>query len=132
MACRGVRGATTASANEPQAILAATRDLLAEMIQRNGIAPEDVGSVIFTATTDLDAAFPARAARELGWTQVPLLDAVEIPVPGSLPRCIRILAHWNTDKPQDQMQHVYLNGAQALRPDLGHRPAPQPTEEQNR
>ncbi len=118
MACRGVRGATTAEANEPEAILAATRELLAELAQQNGIAPEDVGSVIFTATTDLDAAFPARAARELGWTQVPLLDAVEIPVPHSLARCIRVLVHWNTDKRQDQIHHVYLRGARALRPDL--------------
>ena len=124
MACRGVRGATTTPANEPQAILAATRELLAAMIRENGIEPEDVGSAIFTATADLDAAFPARAARELGWTQVPLLDAVEVPVPNSLPRCIRILLHWNTDKRQGQVQHVYLNGAQVLRPDLDKRQAP--------
>lgn len=118
MTCRGVRGATTVEENRAEAIWEATRELLTEMAATNGIRPEDVASVIFTLTTDLDAAFPARAARDLGWTEVPLLDAVEVPVPGSLARCIRVLLHWNTDKPQHDVRHIYLRRAEALRPDL--------------
>jgi chorismate mutase len=88
------------------------------MIQANGVAAQDVASAFFTVTPDLTAAFPARAAREIGWQHVALLDAQEIPVPGSLPRCVRVLVHWNTDRSQEQIQHVYLRGAAALRPDL--------------
>ena len=118
MACRGIRGATTVEANEVGAILAATRELLQALVAANGLDARDLASVIFTVTPDLDAAFPAREARDIGWTEVPLLDALEIPVPGSLPRCIRVLIHWNTDRRQDEVEHVYLRGAQALRPDL--------------
>jgi len=118
MACRGIRGATTVEANEAGAILAATRELLQALVAAHGLDVRDLASVIFTVTPDLDAAFPARAARDIGWTEVPLLDALEIPVPGSLPRCIRVLIHWNTDRRQDEVEHVYLRGAQALRPDL--------------
>jgi chorismate mutase len=118
MACRGIRGATTAHSNTATAILTATQDLLIRMVEANGLAAEDVASVLFTATSDLTAAFPAQAARELGWQQVPLLDAQEIPVPGSLPRCVRVLMHWNTDTPQSEVHHVYLRGAAVLRPDL--------------
>lgn len=119
MACRGIRGATTVETNTVQEILEATRELLGAMIVANrGLEARDVASVIFTVTPDLDAAFPARAARGLGWNEVPLLDAQEIPVPGSLPRCIRVLVHWNTDKSQAEIVSVYLRGAQALRPDL--------------
>jgi len=82
------------------------------------VAIEDVASAFFTVTPDLTTAFPARAARELGWQHVALLDAQEIPVPGSLPRCVRVLIHWNTDKPQAEIRHVYLRGAASLRPDL--------------
>jgi chorismate mutase len=118
MACRGIRGATTADHNTATAILNATRDLLIRMVEANGLAVEDVASVLFTATGDLTAAFPAQAARELGWQHVPLLDAQEIPVPGSLPRCVRVLILWNTGTPQSEVHHVYLGGAAALRPDL--------------
>ncbi len=96
----------------------ATRELLLAMVKANGIDPADLASGLFTVTPDLDAAFPARAARDIGWTLVPLFDALEIPVPGSLPRCIRVLLHWNTDKAQGDIVHVYLRGAESLRPDL--------------
>jgi chorismate mutase len=88
------------------------------MVMANGIEIEDIASALFTTTADLSSAFPARAARELGWQHVPLLDAQEIPVPGSLPRCVRVLLHWNTDKPQADIRHVFLRGAASLRPDL--------------
>jgi chorismate mutase len=117
--CRGIRGATIAEANSAEAILEATHDLLAQIIQANGVQPEDVASAFFTVTPDLTAAFPARAAREMGWQHVPLLDAQEIPVPGSLSRCIRALVLWNTEKGQNQIQHIYLRAADSLRPDLG-------------
>ena len=97
MACRGVRGATTVERNDREEILTATRQLLALMVRRNGIAKHDVASAIFTTTPDLDAEFPALAARQLGWLDVPLLCGHELSVPGSLPRCIRVLVHWNTD-----------------------------------
>ncbi len=118
MPCRGIRGATTVETNTGDAILAATRELLSQMAAANGLAAEDIASALFTTTHDLTAAFPAQAARELGWQQVPLLDAQEIPVPGSLPRCVRVLLHWNTDRPQSEVRHVYLRGAALLRPDL--------------
>lgn len=118
MVCRGVRGATTVDHNEAKAILNATRELLEAMVSANGIQQEDLSSVMFTMTPDLDADFPAKAARQMGWTTVPLLDAREIPVPGSLNRCIRVLMHWNTDKAQNDIEHLYLRGAQSLRPDL--------------
>lgn len=117
--CRGVRGATTVDRNEREAILAATRELLAALVEANQLAAHDLTSAIFSATPDLDAAFPAAAASQLGWNQVALLDVQEIPVPGSLARCIRVLLHWNTDKPASEVVHVYLREARALRPDLG-------------
>jgi len=118
MPCRGVRGATTAPGNTEAEILAATRELLARIVEANTMRPDDIASAIFTVTPDLTAAFPARAARDLGWRHVALLDAQEIPVPGSLPRCVRVLIHWNTDKSQTQIHHIYLRGAASLRPDL--------------
>lgn len=118
MWCRGVRGATTAAADDRHEILTATRQLLALMIRLNEIRPEDVGSAIFTTTVDLNAEFPALAARQLGWTDVPLLCTHELDVPGSLPRCIRILIHWNTTRPQSEIRHVYIKDAMRLRPDL--------------
>ena len=120
--CRGVRGATTADENTREAILMATRQLLALMIRRNGINEKDVGSAIFTVTKDLDAEFPALAARQLGWLEVPLLCSYEISVPGSLGSCIRIMIHWNTDKPQGEIHHVYIKDAVKLRPDLSKLP----------
>ena len=116
--CRGVRGATTADANTREDILAAARQLLALMIRLNGIDKTDVASAVFTTTRDLDAEFPALAARQLGWLEVPLICTHEISVPGSLPRCVRILVHWNTPKPQDAIHHVYIKDAVRLRPDL--------------
>jgi chorismate mutase len=118
MTCRGIRGATTADADSAHAILTATRDLLLRMVDANHVAVPDIASIIFTVTQDLTSAFPARAARELGWQHVPLLDAQEIPVAGSLPRCVRVLLLWNTDRSQEEIQHVYLRDAVSLRPDL--------------
>lgn len=121
-ACRGVRGATTVAADDREQILTATRQLLALMIRRNGIRSTDVASAMFTLTKDLGAEFPALAARQLGWFDVPLLCSYEISVPNSLPRCIRLLVHWNTDKPQSEIHHVYLHDAKKLRPDLSSLP----------
>ena len=115
-AVRGVRGATTAERNERAEILARTRELLEQLVRLNGIASEDVAYVWFTVTPDLDAEFPAFAARELGWEQVPLVCGREIPVPGALERCIRILLAWNTDRAQRDVRHVFLRGARELRP----------------
>lgn len=115
--CRGVRGATTVGANDAAEILCETRRLLALMIRRNRVEPDDVASVIFSTTPGLDAEFPALAARQLGWFDVPLLCCTEIPVDGALPSCVRILIHWNTAVPQKEIVHVYIKGAVALRPD---------------
>lgn len=115
-AVRGVRGATTVAANERSAILAATRELLAEIVRANGIQPVDIASATFTVTPEIDAEFPAFAAREIGWTEVPLICAREIPVAGALGLCVRVLIHWNTERAQDDVHHVFLHGARALRP----------------
>jgi len=120
--CRGVRGATTVTADDRDEILTATRQLLALVIRRNGIEAADVASITFTVTKDLGAEFPALAARQLGWLDVPLLCAYEIAVPDALPRCIRLLMHWNTEKSQTEIQHVYLHDAKKLRPDLNELP----------
>ncbi len=118
MACRGIRGATSVDANDADAIIVATRELLGRIASANGLSVDDVASVVFTTTLDLDAAYPARAAREMGWVNVPLLCMQEMAVVGSLPRCIRVLVLWNTGLPPDQIRHVYLGTASALRPDL--------------
>ncbi len=115
--CRGVRGATTVADNTAEAILAATRELLFTMIRHNAIDTADVASAIFSTTADLNAVFPATAARQLGWYDVALLCTHEMSVPGSLPRCVRILLHWNTARPQRDIVHVYLHEATSLRPD---------------
>lgn len=120
--CRGVRGATTVEKNNRENVLNATRQLLALMIRVNGIDSTDVGSAIFTSTNDIDAEFPALAARQLGWLDVPLICTHEISVPGSLSKCIRILAHWNTTKAQNEIQHIYIKEAKRLRPDLSNLP----------
>ena len=125
MICRGIRGATTVAANEREAVLQATRELLALMIHRNGILKEDVASGIFTTTGDITAEFPALAARQLGWLDVPMLCGHEMSIPGSLSRCIRILLHWNTDKPQREIHHVYLREAVRLRPDKSLQMSPE-------
>ena len=115
---RGVRGATTVAANDAALILAATRELLEEVIAANGILEDDVASVIFTTTPDLNAVYPAQAARQLGWQRVALMGAQEIQIPDGLQLCIRVLIHWNTEKSLDELQHVYMHGAERLRPDL--------------
>jgi len=119
MAVRGIRGATSVEADQPELILEATRELLQEILARNDISSfEEIVSAIFTTTTDLTSTFPAEAARSLGMNHVPLLCASEIPVRDSLPYCIRVLLHVNTEKSQLEIVHVYLREARKLRPDV--------------
>ena len=119
MAVRGIRGATSVDADEPQQVRDATRELMEEILKRNGIADfDDIISAVFTTTQDLVSVFPAEAARHIGMHTVPLLCASEIPVPGSMPRCIRILLHVNTERRPAEIEHVYLREAQKLRPDM--------------
>jgi chorismate mutase len=119
MPVRGLRGAINCEENTPASILSATRELLQEIIRANSLMDfEEIVSAIFTTSPDLNAAFPAEAARELGMHQVPLLCGTEIAVPGGMPRCIRILLHVNTEKRQSDMVHVYLRDARRLRPDM--------------
>src|SRR6476646_8214799 len=118
MRSRGVRGATTATANTREAICSATQELLRRLIDANEVPMEEIASAVFTVTDDLDAEYPALAAREIGWVYVPLLCAREIPVPGGLPRCIRVLLHVSTEQTQEQIRHVYLRDAATLRPIL--------------
>lgn len=117
MYCRGIRGATTADANTRDAILEATRDLLQRLIAANDLHPDDIASVIFSTTHDLNAEYPAVAARELGWLDAALFCTHEMQVPGSLQRCVRVLIHWNTTRRASEVVHVYLRGAAQLRPD---------------
>jgi chorismate mutase len=119
MPVRGIRGATTVSKNARDEIIEGARELLTAMIEANDIAPEDVASATFTTTPDLNAEFPAVAARQMGWTFVPLMCGHEMSVPGSLPLCLRILLHLNTEKGAHDIHHIYIRGARALRPDLG-------------
>ena len=117
MATRGVRGATTVASNDSSGITERTLELLRILIQSNDIRPEEVACAIFSTTADLDAEFPAIAVRSLdGWEDVPLLCAREIPVPGSLGRCVRVLLQWNTEKAQREVRHAFLRGARELRP----------------
>jgi chorismate mutase len=118
VAVRAVRGAIQVDADERDAILAGTTELIKEVLARNDLTPEDLISVVFTATQDLTAEFPAYAARQLGFSDVPLLCATEIAVPGSMPRVLRLLAHVETDRARSELHHVYLRGAAALRRDL--------------
>lgn len=118
MAVRAVRGAISVRANEPSEIITATKRMLTEAIEANRVALSDIVSIVFVVTRDLDAAFPAKAAREIGLLAVPLLDMVSPDVKGSMPKVIRMLLTWNTDLAQDDVTHVYLDGARALRPDL--------------
>jgi chorismate mutase len=113
----GIRGATIAAADTPEAIRRATAELLQAMVAANDLDPADLASVIFTVTADLTAEAPARAARELGWDDAAMLCVAEMAVPGGLPRCIRVLLHWNTEKWPDEIRHVYLHAAVQLRPD---------------
>lgn len=114
---QGIRGATTVERNDAAEILEATDELLRTMIEANDLAPDDIVSGLFTVTRDLDAVFPARAAEEYGWNIVALLHATEIPVPGSLPRCIRLLVHAYTTRSRAEIKHCYLRRATVLRPD---------------
>ncbi len=117
-AVRGVRGAITVERDDAALLTDATERLLRAIVAENGIDSGDIASALFTRTPDLVPPFPAVAARRIGWTQVPLLNFTEIAVPGSLPKCIRVLLHVNTDKTQAEIAHVYLEGATVLRPDL--------------
>jgi chorismate mutase len=115
MKCRGIRGATTVDANTKECIYASTKALLREMIKANDVNQDDMASIIFTATDDLNAAFPAKAAREMGLLNIPLLCSREINVPNSLQSCLRILILFNTKKQPDDIKHIYLKGAANLR-----------------
>ncbi len=119
MQTRGIRGAITVNADNQEEILSATKELLDSILSANpNLTPDFIASALFTTTADVSSAYPALAARQIGWDSVPMLCAREIPVPGSLPMCIRVLIHWNTDKTQKEIKHIYLRGAKILRPDL--------------
>lgn len=118
MIVRGIRGATTVTMDEEQAILDATKELLHAMIAANDIEETHVASVLFTTTPDLTACYPAKAARQMGWSQVALMGFQEMAVPKGLQRCIRVLIHWNTDKAIDEIEHIFLRDSVILRPDL--------------
>ena len=118
MAVRAVRGAVQISGNDRDEVLAGTTELVTEVMGRNELSTDDVISVLFTATPDLTAEFPALAARKLGFQEVPLLCASEIDVPGAMPRVVRLMMHVETTKPRSALQHVYLRGAAALRLDI--------------
>lgn len=118
VAVRAIRGAIQVADNTRQEVLDGATELVLEVLHRNGVAPDDLISILFTATPDLTAEFPAYAARQLGLTDVPLMCASEIDVPGAMPRTLRLLAHVNTDRPRSDIRHVYLRGAAALRTDL--------------
>lgn len=115
--CRGIRGATTCKENSRESILEATTEMLERLITANDLRPEDIASAIFSTTPDLDAEFPAVAARHLGWLDTALLCTHEMAVPNSLGRCIRVLVHWNTPKQADEIVHIYIRGAVSLRPE---------------
>ncbi|ASS77197.1 chorismate mutase [Tumebacillus algifaecis] len=119
MIVRGIRGAITVEHNETESIHQATRELLLTIMEENLITPEQIASCFITVTPDLDATFPAQAVRAMdGWDIIPLMCALEVPVPGSLPKCIRLLLHVNTVKTQEEIRHIYLREAEGLRPDL--------------
>ena len=119
MQTRGIRGATTVPVDIKEEVLSATQELLDAILRANpSLNADDIASAIFTTTADVTSAYPALAARQIGWDFVPMLCACEIPVPGSLPMCIRVLIHWNTEKEQKDIKHIYLRGAKTLRPDL--------------
>jgi chorismate mutase len=119
MTIRGIRGAITITADETEQVLSATQELLTSILEANSaLQTEDIASALFTVTEDIVSAYPAQAARQIGWELVPMMCAREIPVPGSLPLCIRVIIHWNTELEQPAIQHVYLRDAVKLRPDL--------------
>ncbi|OGI10888.1 MAG: chorismate mutase [Candidatus Margulisbacteria bacterium GWF2_35_9] len=120
MILKGIRGATSADENSRDEILSKTKELLLEMAEKNAFEKDNIASIFLTMTEDLDAEFPAVSARQIGWTDVPLLCAREIMVKDSLKKCIRVLIHYNTDK-QFKAEHVYLHNAKTLRPDLNNK-----------
>lgn len=121
MSVRGIRGAITVDANDAELIASATLEMVTDVIAQNDLDPADICSALITVTNDLDATFPAQSIRKLpGWELVPLMCALEVPVKGSLERCIRLMLHVNTDKTQAEIRHVYLGGAKVLRPDLAN------------
>lgn len=122
MRCRGIRGATTAERNTAEDILEATRELLVALIEANQIDPDEVASVIFTTTPDLTAIFPAVAARDYGWDGVPLICGHEMNVPGALDHVVRVLIHYNTEKPASAIRHLYMRRARELRPEWAYEP----------
>lgn len=128
MRVRGVRGATTAADNTPEAITESVMELMLELLRANDIEEEDIASVFFTSTPDLNAAFPAIGARRVGLGKVALLGMIEIDVPDAVKRCVRVLIHWNTEKSLDELVHVYLRGAVVLRPDFAAKHAAQQVE----
>ncbi|MFZ5882073.1 MAG: chorismate mutase [Chloroflexota bacterium] len=122
MTTRGIRGAITVSADDKEEVLSATQELMRAILEANpDLRTEDIASAVFTVTEDIVSAYPALAARQIGWDLVPMMCAREIPVPNSLPLCIRVLIHWNTELPQADIHHVYLRDAVKLRPDLAAR-----------
>jgi chorismate mutase len=130
MSTRGVRGATTVPRNDSASITGRTLELLSILVSANALRPEELSCAIFTVTEDLDAEFPAMAVRSLpGWEEVPLLCGREIPVPGSLSRCVRVLLNWNTPKAQSEIRHAFLRGARELRPQWAVRVAGDDAEE---
>lgn len=126
MMCRGVRGAITVQRNDQEDILNATRELLQGIISANQMSPDDIASIYFTTTPDLNATYPALAARQLGWLDMALLCGHEMQVPGGLERCVRVLIHWNTKRKPNEIVHVYLREAKSLRPDRTNIPPVRP------
>ena len=126
MVCRGVRGAITVHNNDAEEILSATRELLQAVVSANNMQIDDIASVYFTTTTDLNTTYPALAARQLGWVDAALMCSHEMDVPGSLPRCIRVMIHWNTTRTPKEIAHVYMRDARSLRPDRKDLPPVRP------
>jgi chorismate mutase len=131
MMCRGVRGAITVPFNSEDAILSATRELLETILVANDMTPDEIASIYFTTTADLNATYPALAARQLGWFDMALLCGHEMEVPDGLPHTIRVLLHWNTTKTAKEIVHVYLREAKKLRPDRDTLPPIRPIQPNN-
>ncbi len=120
--CLGIRGAITVEANTREAILAAAYELMTALIEANQLEQSDVGGIFFSATADLDAEYPAVAVRQMGWRDAAIMCGQEMSVSGSLPMCLRVMVMWNTTRAADQIRHIYLRGAQVLRPDRAYHP----------
>lgn len=120
--CLGIRGAITVETNTREAILAAAHELMTALIEANQLEQNDVGGIFFSATADLDAEYPAVAVRQMGWRDAAIMCGQEMNVSGSLPMCLRVMVMWNTTRAVDQIRHIYLRGAQVLRPDRAYQP----------